>query len=114
MSAHRTTLGSIVFATAAVLAVRPAAGQAVIEEISFVYHTIEWAYAKPKIEADFRRVVNERGLKLSAAEVAGAAQAAFDGGVEFEDSWEQQTIIRGCGPRRQLCFVITCNSCRAR
>lgn len=82
-----------------------------MEQVSFVYEKIEWHWVRSKLEEDFRRAVAASQIKVPAAEIAGAAQAAFDGGVEHQDDWEEQTIIRGCGPARELCFVITCNRC---
>jgi len=107
-----STAARVAFA-ALVAVAAPATSAQAMEQISMVYEQIEWnsAATRSKLEADFQRIVAASGLKLSAAEVAGAAQAAFIGGTEYEDTWEQQTFIRGCGPARELCFVITCKNC---
>lgn len=79
-----------------------------------VYEEIEWnSLTRLRLEADFRRAVTESQIKVPPAEIAGAAQAAFNGGSVFHDDWRDQRIIRGCGPAGHLCFVITCNRCRA-
>lgn len=84
-----------------------------MEQVSFVYERIVWTYpaTRSKLEEDLRRAIAASQIKVSAAEIAGAAQAAFDGGVEHQDSWEEQTIIRACGPAQALCVVITCKNC---
>jgi hypothetical protein len=89
----------------------PASGQS---SMSFVFEKIDWRYAKSRLEAEFRRAVAERNLDVPATEIAGAAQAAFDAGVTFIDSWEETMVIRGCGPAKQLCFVITCKQCKVK
>jgi hypothetical protein len=108
-----STAARVVFA-ALVAVAAPATSAGAMEQISMVYERIVWnaAATRSKLEGDFQRMVAASGLKVSAAEIAGAAQAAFVGGTEYEDTWEQQTIIRGCGPAGDLCFVITCNNCR--
>jgi hypothetical protein len=91
-----------------------------MEQISMVYEKIEWNQAptKAKLLADFRRM--EGKLKVSPESTANAAQAAFNFGVEHQDSWnDQQIVLRGCGRQGrdasdQLCFVITCKRCTAK
>lgn len=86
----------------------------VTETVTFRYSNMTWdSGTKARIEADLQRTLAKKGIRVAALEIAGAAQATFNGGVEHEDSWEQQTIIGGCGPARQVCLVIVCRNCRA-
>ena len=31
--------------------------------------------------------------------------------ISLQDIWEEKTVIRGCRPAGNLCFVITCKHC---
>jgi hypothetical protein len=88
-----------------------AQGAVPTQQLELNYEAIKWTYDSSRLERDFRRAVAANGLRISDTEIAGAAATA-SALIMLYDDWESPvTVFRGCGPSRELCFVIACREC---
>jgi len=78
--------------------------------IGALWNSVDQPPARARLEGDLRRAVATRKLEVSSAEIAGAVSRALDL-VAHHKAWTEATKLRGCGPARKLCFVVTCRGC---